>query len=78
LKTFNDAVEEIEDLKTKNEINRDELFSLLEGSEPRGGADFGIELSAVIELLKRSKIVGRNQQIFFLTDAVPTVNSPQR
>jgi hypothetical protein len=73
--TFDQAIEEIEDLKTKNEINRDEFFARLDGIEPRGGTNFGIRLSAAIELLKRSKIVGRNQRIIFLTDAVPTVGS---
>jgi Ca-activated chloride channel family protein len=72
---FDHEIEMIEELKGKSEIDRHDLFSRLAKIEPRGGTDFGIGLSAALEMLKTSTIAGRNQRIIFLTDAVPTVGS---
>jgi uncharacterized protein YegL len=75
--TFDEIVDEVQDLKTKNEINWNDVFSRLDGIEPRGGTDFGIGLSAAITMLKRSANGSRNQRIIFLTDAIPTVGTSE-
>jgi hypothetical protein len=67
----------VETLKRKTSIDRERLFSELEGVTPRGGTNMEIGLSKAIEMMEMDPNSERNKRILFLTDACPNAGTDE-
>jgi Ca-activated chloride channel family protein len=70
---FDHVVDKLQDLRPKQNIDRQILSAALRSVVPRGETNIGLALFAGIEMFQNSPNHDRNKWIMLLTDAIPTV-----